>query len=115
MTYRQYKRLYDAGAHRYLLRIEAAMCGLTKRIHPPRQVYERRLECLHYLKDIGYQVGTGVMIGLPGQSYASLAADLNFFVEQDIDMLGMGPYIPHHDTLWPKPGTISSRMLSAPV
>ena len=55
------------------------------------------------------------MIGLPGQSYASLAADLNFFVEQDIDMLGMGPYIPHHDTPLAKAGTISSRMLSAPV
>ena len=115
MTYRQYKRLYDAGAHRYLLRIESSDVQVFKRIHPPRQVYERRLECLHYLKDIGYQVGTGVMIGLPGQSYASLAADLNFFVEQDIDMLGMGPIYRITTPLWPKPGTISSRMLSAPV
>ena len=50
MTYRQYKRLYDAGAHRYLLRIESSDVQVFKRIHPPRQVYERRLECLHYLK-----------------------------------------------------------------
>lgn len=98
MSYQQYKRLYDAGAHRYLLRIESSDRQVFNRIHPPQQVYERRLECLNYLKDIGYQVGTGVMIGLPGQSYASLAADLQFFVERDIDMLGMGPYIPHHNT-----------------
>jgi biotin synthase len=98
MTYQQYKRLYEAGAHRYLLRIESSDRKLFGCIHPLNQIYERRLECLSYLKDIGYQVGSGVMIGLPGQSYASLAADLQFFVERDIDMLGMGPYIPHPHT-----------------
>lgn len=98
LSYQQYKALWEAGAHRYLLRIETSDPGLFKKLHPPGQQYQRRLECLDALKDIGYQVGTGVMIGLPGQTPEHLAADLEFFVERDIDMLGMGPYIPHPKT-----------------
>lgn len=98
LSYQQYQQLWDAGAHRYLLRIETSNPALFKKIHPPEQSCNRRLECLQALTEIGYQVGTGVMIGLPGQSYEDLAKDLQFFQEKDIDMLGMGPYIPHPDT-----------------
>jgi len=98
LSYKEYQALFAAGAHRYLLRIETSNPDLFRRIHPPNQRYERRLECLGHLKEIGYQVGTGVMVGLPGQSYEQLADDLEFFRAWDIDMLGMGPYIPHPDT-----------------
>jgi biotin synthase len=98
LTYQQYKQLWDAGAHRYLLRIETSDPQLFKSLHPPTQSYTKRLDCLDALKDIGFQVGTGVMIGLPDQNFEHLAHDLKFFVDRDIDMLGMGPYIPHLDT-----------------
>jgi len=98
LSYQQYKQLWDAGAHRYLLRIETSDSQLFKSLHPPAQSYTRRVECLTALKDIGFQVGTGVMIGLPGQNFEHLAGDLKFFLDRDIDMLGMGPYIPHHNT-----------------
>lgn len=98
LSFDEYQALFDAGAHRYLLRIETSNPDLFRRIHPPSQSYDRRLECLGYLKQIGYQVGTGVMVGLPGQTYEQLAGDLEFFREWDIDMLGMGPYIIHPDT-----------------
>ncbi len=93
-----YQRLYDAGAHRYLLRIETTNPRLFAAIHPPEQTFESRLECLSDLRDIGYQVGTGVMIGLPGQTLDDLARDIQFFEDHDIDMIGMGPYIPHEGT-----------------
>lgn len=98
LTYQQYLKLWEAGAHRYLLRIETSDESLFKKIHPPRQSFKQRLECLNALKEIGFQVGTGVMIGLPGQSYEHLVKDLQFFQERDIDMLGMGPYIAHPST-----------------
>ncbi len=97
LSYHQYLILWEAGAHRYLLRIESSDRDLFKRMHPPAQRYEKRVECLEALKDIGFQVGTGVMIGLPGQTAEHLARDLEFFQGLDIDMLGMGPYIPHPD------------------
>jgi biotin synthase len=90
-----YQRWFDAGAHRYLLRIEASNPVLYRQIHPLDHDYAIRLRCLADLKEIGYQVGTGVMIGLPGQTLEDLAADLLFFRDQEIDMIGMGPYIPH--------------------
>jgi biotin synthase len=93
-----YQRLYDAGAHRYLLRIETANPDLFARIHPPEQTFVSRLECLHTLRGIGYQAGTGVMIGLPGQTLDDLASDIEFFADHDIDMAGMGPFIPHEST-----------------
>jgi biotin synthase len=92
-----YQQLFDAGAHRYLLRMETSDPALFARLHPAGQRYETRRECLTTLSDIGYQLGTGVMIGLPGQSVEQLADDLLFFRELDVDMLGMGPYIPHRD------------------
>ena len=88
-----YHRWRDAGAHRYLLRIETTNRTLFSQIHPPSQRFEARLRALDDLRSAGFQVGTGVMIGLPGQSIADLAADIRFFLEHDIDMIGMGPYI----------------------
>lgn len=98
LSYEQYKKLYHAGAHRYLLRIETTNRELFKKIHPESQSFERRLECLNNLKEIGYYVGTGVMIGLPEQTIEDLANDLMFFKELDIDMIGMGPYLIHLST-----------------
>lgn len=97
-SYETYKRLYEAGAHRYLLRIETTNPALFAKIHPADQTFESRVECLKMLRDIGYQVGTGVMIGLPGQTPEDLADDILFFSKFDIDMIGMGPFIPHPDT-----------------
>jgi biotin synthase len=99
-----YKRLFAAGAQRYLLRIETSNRTLFEKIHPSHQKYETRVEALRALKRTGFQVGTGVMIGLPGQRIEDLADDLLFFKEMDVDMIGMGPYIAHNDTpmaAWP--------------
>ncbi len=92
------RRWRQAGAHRYLLRMETSDRDLYARLHPDHPDWEKRRRCLDDLRDEGYQVGTGVMIGLPGQSLASLARDLLFFATQDVDMIGMGPFIPHADT-----------------
>jgi biotin synthase len=91
-----YERFFEAGAHRYLLRIETASPRLFRRWHPADQTFEERRRCLLLLRSIGYQVGTGVMIGAPWQTPADLAKDVAFFKEMDVDMIGMGPYIPHH-------------------
>ncbi len=95
-----YQKWFDAGAHRYLLRVESANQALYRKIHPddPKHSFSRRLECLKNLQDIGYQTGTGVMIGLPFQTIDDLAGDLLFMKEFNIDMCGMGPYIEHADT-----------------
>jgi biotin synthase len=95
-----YRRWFESGAHRYLLRIEASNRDLYYKIHPetPKHSFERRVEALHFLRETGYQVGTGVMIGLPFQTIDDLAGDLLFFKELDIDMCGMGPYIEHEHT-----------------
>ena len=95
-----YQRWFDAGAHRYLLRIESSNKGLYEKIHPRNEnhSYEARLKCLKYLQDIGYQTGTGIMIGIPFQTYDDLANDLLFMRDFDIDMVGMGPFIEHDET-----------------
>lgn len=100
-----YKEWYDAGAHRYLLRIEASDKELYNKIHPvdneadkKTHSYESRIQALKDLISVGYLTGTGVMIGLPFQTYDDLAHDLLFFKEIGVDMVGMGPYIPHGDT-----------------
>lgn len=96
-TYKQWK---EAGAHRYLLRIESSNPELYARIHPhdTHHSHATRLKCLEYLRESGYQVGTGVMIGLPFQTTEDLAKDLLFLQNMDIDMVGMGPYLEHHAT-----------------
>jgi biotin synthase len=97
-----YRRWFEAGAHRYLLRMESFSPALFAALHPPTQTQAGRLACLHTLQGIGYQVGTGVMIGLPAQSLDDLVGDLLAFRTLGVDMLGMGPYIPHADA--PLPG-----------
>ena len=93
-----YRRWKEAGAARYLLRIETSSPGLYARLHPAGHSWERRVECLRALRRCGYQVGTGVMCALPGQTPEDLARDIVFFGDIDADMIGMGPYIPHPDT-----------------
>lgn len=96
-TYLRWRR---SGASRYLLRIEASNKELYAKIHPQddNHNYEKRLEAIQDLRLAGYQVGTGVMIGLPFQTLEHLADDLIFIKNQNIDMVGMGPYIEHPDT-----------------
>jgi biotin synthase len=93
-----YRRWREAGAHRYLLRVETTNRDLFAAIHADAQSFDQRLACLDRLRRCGYQVGTGVMIGLPGQTAEDLARDVLFMRDQDVDMVGMGPFIPHHDT-----------------
>lgn len=98
-----YLSWYEAGAHRYLLRIEVSNPELYAKLHPNdlRHTHKARLEALALLRKTGYQVGTGVMIGLPFQTLDDLADDLCFFRDMDVDMVGMGPYVEHVDTpLW---------------
>lgn len=97
-TEETYLRWFEAGAHRYLLRIETSNPELYAKLHPPDHDWNRRIECLRLLNKTGYQTGTGVMIGLPEQTAYDLANDLLFMKELDIDMCGMGPYIEHEDT-----------------
>jgi len=99
-TEETYKRWKEAGAHRYLLRIETSNSELYKKIHPEndKHRFKTRLNCLKKLRKLDYQVGTGVMIGLPFQNLSDLADDLLFMYNFDIDMCGMGPYIEHPDT-----------------
>ncbi len=93
-----YRRWREAGATRYLLRIETTNPELYAKLHPKDHSMEERLECLQRLRRTGYQVGTGVMMGLPGQTMRDLANDILFLKAMDVDMVGMGPYIPHSDT-----------------
>ena len=93
-----YRRWREAGALRYLLRIETSNRELYARIHPAECSFDRRLECLRTLKRLGYITGTGVMIGLPGQTAADLAEDIAFFGRERADMVGMGPFIPNPAT-----------------
>ena len=101
-TEETYRRWFKAGAHRYLLRIETSNRDLYKRLHPKSHDYDARVSCLKSLKKVGYQVGTGVMIKLPTQTIEQLADDIIFFKTMDIDMIGMGPYLPHKSSLLTK-------------
>lgn len=93
-----YARWRAAGATRYLLRIETSNPALYAKIHPASCSWARRVECLRALRRTGYQVGTGVMCALPGQTVCDLARDIEFYAALDVDMIGMGPFIPHPDT-----------------
>lgn len=96
-TESEYARLREAGADRFLLRIETSNPDLYEGLHPDSD-WHARLGCLHTLRSLGYQVGSGVMIGLPGQSLEMLADDLLFLRDLDLDMIGVGPFIPHPAT-----------------
>ena len=95
-----YREWFEAGAHRYLLRIETSNRALYYKLHPndAKHSFDTRLEAIKLLRTTGYQVGTGVMIGLPFQTVEDLADDLLFFQSMDIDMVGMGPYLEHSQT-----------------
>jgi len=96
-TYDEYKAFRDAGADRYLLRIETTDKKLYEELDPGMS-HETRLNCLKNLKKLGFEVGTGVMVGLPNQTIESYADDILFFKKIDADMLGIGPFIPNEDT-----------------
>lgn len=93
-----YQKLYDAGADRYLLRHETANEKHYAMLHPKELSLENRKRCLWDLKEIGYQVGCGFMVGSPGQTPETLAEDLKWIEEFEPDMCGIGPFIPHHAT-----------------
>ena len=103
-----YRRLRDAGAERYLLRHETADRAHYMKLHPPEMSFENRMRCLMDLREIGYQVGCGFMVGSPGQTSLHLAKDLKFIEEFKPDMCGIGPFIPHKDTPFrdKAPGTL---------
>lgn len=89
-----YRKFKEAGSDRFLLRIETTDKNLFKQLHPDDN-FEERMQCLETLKKLKFEVGTGVMLGLPGQSFASIAGDLLFFKEFMPEMIGLGPFIPH--------------------
>ena len=93
-----YKEWVAAGARRYLLRIESATEEIFRRIHPESTTFANRKAALLRIREAGFQTGTGVMIGLPGQTLHHLARDIEFFRDMDIDMIGMGPFLPQSDT-----------------
>lgn len=97
-SYESYKLLYKAGASRYLLRHETANTEHYNKLHPNNMSYQNRMNCLRHLKDIGYQVGCGFMVGAPFQTTENLAEDLLFIQEFQPDMVGIGPYLSHKDT-----------------
>ena len=94
---RDYKLWKDAGAERYLLKIEASDKKLYESLHPGMS-FENRLRCLKNLRDLGYQTGCGNIIGLKGQTVGSIARDIIFFKKQKFEMIGIGPFIPHEKT-----------------
>ena len=96
-TYEEYKAFKKAGADRYLLRIETTDEKLYQNMHP-RASFKNRMDCLYNLKKLGYETGTGVLVGLPNQTVESLANDILFFKELDADMIGVGPFIAHNQT-----------------
>ena len=93
-----YQAWFDAGADRYLLRHETADEGLYRRLHPEELSLQNRMRCLRDLKDIGYQVGCGFMVGAPFQTPEMLLKDLRFLQSFQPHMVGIGPFIPHRDT-----------------
>lgn len=97
-TYESYKKLYDSGADRYLLRHETADSVHYAKLHPEDLSYENRIECLYNLKKIGFQTGCGFMVGSPYQTAGNLAKDLKFIENFKPEMCGIGPFIPHKDT-----------------
>ncbi len=96
-TREEYRMMREAGADRYLLKFETSDPVLYARLKPDSS-YENRFRCLEWLRELGYQVGSGNMVGLPGQTIESLAEDILLFKELDLDMIGIGPFIPHPDT-----------------
>ena len=97
-TRESYQAYYDAGAERYLLRHETADACHYASLHPAEMSFEHRMQCLRDLKALGYQTGCGFMVGSPHQTARCLARDMRFIEELDPEMVGIGPFIPQHDT-----------------
>lgn len=95
--YAEYKAFREAGADRYLMRIETTDKALYHKLDPEMS-WQYRYECLLALKELGYELGSGIMVGLPEQSFESIAEDLLFLKKLDVDMAGIGPFIPHPET-----------------
>lgn len=93
-----YRLMKEAGADRYLLRHEAASHELYSRLHPDKMTLESRKRCLYDLRELGYQVGAGFMVGAPFQTTEHIIADLRFMQELRPHMIGIGPFVPHHCT-----------------
>lgn len=93
----EYELYREAGADRFLLRIETTDFSLYEKLHPDMSLI-KRMACLKYLKKLGYETGTGNLVGLPNQTDKSLAEDILFFKELDADMVGLGPFIPNPET-----------------
>lgn len=93
-----YRYWFEAGAHRYLLRIETSSPEIYGRIHPADHLFNERLQALYDLRTAGFQLGSGIMFGFDGQTSADMARDLLFLKKLDVDMVGMGPYSIHRDT-----------------
>lgn len=96
-SFEEYKAFRDSGADRYLIRIETTDRNLYSQMHPNMD-FDNRVRCLKDLKSLGFETGTGCLVGLPGQTVESLADDILFFKEIGADMVGIGPFIAHPDT-----------------
>jgi len=109
---KSYKAMFSAGADRYLLRHETANANHYSLLHPDKLSLANRLECLNHLKEIGYQTGTGFMVGSPFQTIDNLLEDLLFIKKFKPQMIGIGPFIPHHDTPFrdKNPGTLQQTL-----
>lgn len=107
-SFESYKKLFDAGADRYLLRHETADKAHYAKLHPDNLSFDKRMQCLENLKKIGFQTGCGFMVGSPFQTSEHLAKDLKFIEEFKPEMCGIGPFIPHKDTVFNNytPGTV---------
>lgn len=97
-SYQSYKNLRSAGADRYLLRHETADICHYGKLHPMDMSLENRKRCLYNLKSLGYQTGAGFMVGSPYQTVDNIVSDFQFMRELDPEMIGIGVFIPHHDT-----------------
>lgn len=108
-----YEKFRKAGADRYLLRHETANSEHYGKLHPKELTLENRIKCLHDLKELGFQTGCGFMVGSPYQTAANLAEDLLFIHKLQPQMVGIGPFIPHHDTPFAgeKAGTLETTLL----
>lgn len=93
-----YEEFFEYGASRYILRIETSNEQHFKKLHPLSQSFKSRVQCLHELRDIGFQIGTGVMVNAPYQTLENLADDIIFFSLLDLELCSLGPYVPHSDT-----------------
>lgn len=101
-SYESYLSYFNAGANRFLLRHETADCNHYNKLHPDSMTLENRKRCLYDLKKIGFQVGSGFMVGSPFQTIDNIIMDLEFLRELQPDMIGIGPYITHRETPFAK-------------